>query len=191
MTSSSSTQANIANGRLVHAFHSKGQYDVYIGRQNVMLGFEASKWANPYKISPTMTREAAIASYRAYILSRPALIADLPELKGKVLGCWCAPLPCHGDVLLELVGHLERADRLRIVRGSRPWRICGPEDPDGDVWLSDDCDQPAGSGAPASVKAAFRFTERMPRPVAQIVLKSLNERVAQANATNSVQVGEK
>jgi hypothetical protein len=21
------------------------------------------------------------------------------ELRGKVLGCWCAPLPCHGHVL--------------------------------------------------------------------------------------------
>jgi len=26
----------------------------------------------------------------------------LPELKGKRLGCWCAPLPCHGDILREL-----------------------------------------------------------------------------------------
>ena len=30
------------------------------------------------------------------------LLAALPELQGKVLGCWCAPLPCHGDVLVEL-----------------------------------------------------------------------------------------
>jgi Domain of unknown function (DUF4326) len=26
----------------------------------------------------------------------------LPELRGKTLVCWCAPLPCHGDVLVEL-----------------------------------------------------------------------------------------
>jgi len=30
------------------------------------------------------------------------LIDSLPELKDKVLGCWCAPEPCHGDVLKEL-----------------------------------------------------------------------------------------
>lgn len=23
------------------------------------------------------------------------------ELKGRALGCWCAPLACHADVLLE------------------------------------------------------------------------------------------
>ena len=34
------------------------------------------------------------------------LVAALPELKDKVLGCWCNPLPCHGDVLVELVNNL-------------------------------------------------------------------------------------
>jgi hypothetical protein len=29
-------------------------------------------------------------------------MAALPELKGRVLGCWCAPLACHGDVLAQL-----------------------------------------------------------------------------------------
>ena len=26
----------------------------------------------------------------------------LAELDGKTLGCWCAPNPCHGDVLVRL-----------------------------------------------------------------------------------------
>lgn len=25
------------------------------------------------------------------------------KLKDKVLGCWCKPLSCHGDVLVELI----------------------------------------------------------------------------------------
>jgi hypothetical protein len=25
------------------------------------------------------------------------------DLKGKVLGCWCKPMPCHGDILLQLL----------------------------------------------------------------------------------------
>lgn len=79
-------------------------YDVYIGRP--------SKWGNPYKIGqcrPTypeaggpMTREDVIALYETWIQSRPDLLVALPELKGKILGCWCAPLPCHGDVLARL-----------------------------------------------------------------------------------------
>jgi hypothetical protein len=44
-----------------------------------------------------------IAKYRAYILGRPDLLALLPTLKGKVLGCWCHPQECHGDVLVELI----------------------------------------------------------------------------------------
>lgn len=30
-------------------------------------------------------------------------MAALSELKGKTLGCWCKPNPCHGDVLLTLL----------------------------------------------------------------------------------------
>ena len=24
------------------------------------------------------------------------------ELKGKILGCWCKPLPCHGDIIIKI-----------------------------------------------------------------------------------------
>ncbi|MHB8407806.1 MAG: DUF4326 domain-containing protein [Acidiferrobacterales bacterium] len=29
-------------------------------------------------------------------------MSALGELRGKVLGCWCSPQACHGDVLEEL-----------------------------------------------------------------------------------------
>ena len=69
-------------------------YDVYIGRP--------SKWGNPFEIGPDGTREQVIEKYRAWIQTQPQLLADLHELKGKTLGCWCSPKPCHGDVLAEL-----------------------------------------------------------------------------------------
>jgi hypothetical protein len=25
------------------------------------------------------------------------------ELQGKTLGCWCKPLACHGDVIVEIL----------------------------------------------------------------------------------------
>lgn len=28
-------------------------------------------------------------------------VPDLESLRGHRLACWCAPLPCHGDVILE------------------------------------------------------------------------------------------
>ena len=51
-------------------------------------------------------REEVIARYRAWLAGQPELLAALPELRGKDLVCWCAPQPCHGDVLLELVAAL-------------------------------------------------------------------------------------
>lgn len=61
-----------------------------------------TKWGNPFRIGPDGTRAEVLAKYREYILHRPDLMAALPELKGKVLACWCAPLPCHGHILAEL-----------------------------------------------------------------------------------------
>ena len=29
------------------------------------------------------------------------VLIELAELDGAILGCWCAPKPCHGDVLVE------------------------------------------------------------------------------------------
>jgi len=34
-------------------------------------------------------------------MGKPELLEKLPELKGKVLGCWCAPKEYHGDILSE------------------------------------------------------------------------------------------
>ena len=72
----------------------RSPYDIYIGRPGI--------WGNPYVIGRDGIREEAIAKYRRYLEGSPELMARLPELSGKILGCWCAPQPCHGDVLAEL-----------------------------------------------------------------------------------------
>lgn len=69
-------------------------HDVYIGRP--------SKWGNPFAIGRDGTREQVIEKYRGWVMSQPHLMGALSQLKGKRLGCWCAPLACHGDVLKEL-----------------------------------------------------------------------------------------
>jgi hypothetical protein len=73
----------------------KAKYDVYIGRP--------SKWGNPFSIGKDGTREEVIQKYERYLENRSDLVDALDELQGKILGCWCAPLPCHGDVLAEWV----------------------------------------------------------------------------------------
>lgn len=72
----------------------KESYDVYIGRP--------SKWGNPFVIGKDGWRDEVIAKYKAWILCQPELLSQLHELKGKVLGCYCKPKACHGDVLAEL-----------------------------------------------------------------------------------------
>jgi Domain of unknown function (DUF4326) len=58
-----------------------------------------SKWGNPFK--PAMQGHAvAVALYRRWLGGQPKLLAALPDLCGRDLVCWCAPLPCHSDVLL-------------------------------------------------------------------------------------------
>ena len=74
-------------------------YDVYIGRRRG----EKGKWGNPFIIGKDGTRAEVVEKYRQWILTQPDLMASLSELKGKTLGCFCAPKKCHGDVLVELL----------------------------------------------------------------------------------------
>ncbi len=86
--------------RVVHC--KKSDYDVYIGRKNGLL--PQSKWANPFIVGKDGKRGECIELYREWILTQPQLLADLHELEGKTLGCWCKPsYACHGDVLLDLL----------------------------------------------------------------------------------------
>jgi hypothetical protein len=80
----------------------KAPFDIYIGRPG--------KWGNPFVIGKDGTREEVIAKYEAYLLSTPVLIAALHELKGKALGCWCAPLACHGDILAKYADEIKLAE---------------------------------------------------------------------------------
>jgi hypothetical protein len=64
------------------------------------------RWGNPHKLHNTnddIARAKVIAAYKEYIVGQPQLMADLPMLRGRALACWCAPKPCHGDVLVELL----------------------------------------------------------------------------------------
>ena len=67
---------------------------VYIGRP--------SKWGNPFVIGRDGNRDEVVRKYLDYILESENLLGDLHELKGKNLGCYCAPELCHGDVLIVL-----------------------------------------------------------------------------------------
>lgn len=94
--------------------------NIYIGRDMSFYvpGAIGSIWGNPFPVkkSPTdmrkntFTLDVSLAKYRQYIESNPDLVAKLKDLDKKVLGCWCKPHPCHGDVLVELIA------KYRIVQ---------------------------------------------------------------------------
>lgn len=86
-------------GRVVHC--KRERYDVYIGRP--------SKWGNPFALAKAedaaedrTLRADLLVKYEEWLRTQPQLLASLHELRGKTLGCWCAPRLCHGDVLARL-----------------------------------------------------------------------------------------
>lgn len=90
--------------KVVHC--KKEKFDVYIGRPSI--------WGNPFTHKQGTqadivvgSREEAVAKYKEYILSKPELLKQVKSLKGKVLGCWCKPQACHGDILAELADSLD------------------------------------------------------------------------------------
>lgn len=82
--------------RVVNLRHE--EYDVLIARP--------SKWGNPFQIGRDGSREQVIKMYEIHLRHQPDLLAALPELAGKRLGCHCKPEACHGDVLVKLLREL-------------------------------------------------------------------------------------
>ena len=90
----------------------KEPYDVYIGRPSI--------FGNPMKIGEIIhqklepvTREEAIAWYKDYFYAKleqqPEFKKAVESLRDKTLGCYCKPLPCHGDIIVE---YLEKGDMV-------------------------------------------------------------------------------
>lgn len=69
-------------------------YDIYIGRPSI--------FGNPFLIGRDGTRDEVIKKYRHYVRSTPDLMDEIKKLRGKILGCFCKPENCHGDILVEI-----------------------------------------------------------------------------------------
>lgn len=72
---------------------------VYIGRP--------SKWGNPFRVQykngveVPFSRMSSIIQYEEYLQMSHSPKDYLHELRGKDLVCFCAPLACHGDILIR------------------------------------------------------------------------------------------
>lgn len=90
--------------RVVHC--RKEKCDVYIGRPSI--------WGNPFVIGKDGSREEVLRKHNELLLGSEELQERvIQELKGRVLGCWCKPLPCHGDNYVRFLEGEEEKDRLK------------------------------------------------------------------------------
>ncbi|MQA12218.1 MAG: DUF4326 domain-containing protein [Pseudonocardiaceae bacterium] len=78
----------------------------YVGHAGNRHSWPQSDFANPYVREAKVDRQAMLRHYRDYLRGRDDLLDRLRagELDGMALGCWCAPQPCHAEVLLEHAG---------------------------------------------------------------------------------------
>ena len=75
-------------------------YDVYIGRKG---RGEEGYFGNPFTLQQYPDRRTLLLVYRRWFWNRVNEDIEYRErvmgLKGLVLGCFCKPAECHGDVI--------------------------------------------------------------------------------------------
>jgi hypothetical protein len=110
----------VSEGRTVVVnLHRRGggtpAFDVYIGRACPRAADPrcrvSSEWCNCFRVGrDTKTAGGSLRRYermlRAYLANNPDAVPRLLALRGKRLGCWCTPEPCHGDVLVRVIEEL-------------------------------------------------------------------------------------
>jgi len=83
---------------------------VYIGR--------GGPWGNPFVIGEHGDRTAVIARYERWLATQPELMERARrELAGRDLECFCAPAPCHGDVLLRVANESAQPAPVQVATG--------------------------------------------------------------------------
>lgn len=100
---------------IVHC--KKSPYDVYIGR----IPGTYQSYGNPFShlevssaIMQTETVEEAVDKHLKWVMGelfrnllpkqREYILTNIPNLSGKILGCWCGPgKPCHGHNFIKLI----------------------------------------------------------------------------------------
>lgn len=98
---------------------SKEYMDVYIGRgkngkhMNNTPPIERGWLGNPYRVGKDGSRDEVIRKFRDDFFGRVStddhFREEILKLKGKTLGCWCKPKPCHGDVIVAFINRHDHA----------------------------------------------------------------------------------
>jgi hypothetical protein len=113
----------VINGR-TNGFIGKDK--VYIGRANRSYHLNQSPLANPFVIGRNGDRDQIIQKYRVWLWHNLKswqesgevndVVKELLMIRDRVtngenlfLSCWCAPLSCHGDIIIRCINWLSKA----------------------------------------------------------------------------------
>ena len=93
--------------------------NAYVGRngrifitengEKTIYHYPKSKWHNPYRADKTNTLDDVLDLYSQHldnVLQDEENMKEFLLLKGKVLGCWCKPNKCHGDIIAAKLNSL-------------------------------------------------------------------------------------
>ncbi|CAJ1342967.1 unnamed protein product [Effrenium voratum] len=110
----------------------RGRIFIHTTGSKRVFHYSGSKWQNPFVIGGKLTRQQACERFKCALLDGSLkdpedgspLRAKVSELRGRRLGCWCLPEPCHAQILAELAeakrlaaGFLKVVDPLSRSKG--------------------------------------------------------------------------
>jgi hypothetical protein len=105
MPTTSTCGSTSPKAKVVHCRRAPRGSFVYIGRPTI--------FGNPFRLAdPTddRERERVLVRYTEYFQARIASDLEfrraVESLRGRDLGCWCAPRRCHGGVILAWLATL-------------------------------------------------------------------------------------
>ena len=96
----------------------KNPENEYIGRGGVVFitlngekkrfPQKSSPWANPFTVKKE-GRDKCLEMYECWVRKKIEKEGkdEIKKLKNKVLGCWCCPEKCHGDILVKIINELD------------------------------------------------------------------------------------
>ena len=88
--------------RVVHC--KREPFTVYIGRPHRSIPQEQwGPFGNPIFMKREEDRQDVLERFEIHARQNCELLDAIEKLSIKdVLGCWCAPRPCHGDIIIKL-----------------------------------------------------------------------------------------
>ena len=101
-------------GKAVVVNSKFSKFDIYIGRGSI--------WGNPYPLKTPEERSEVIDRYIKYFFEETNLIKSIRILKGKILGCYCYPLECHGD-FLAFIANEDIKDYCEFKRRENDYKV--------------------------------------------------------------------